>query len=306
LSALSSALGGDAEPSFRWIKELYERGADFRLALESLQELLRGLLLVKSSGGIAEELELLPESVEQLKGLAPKLGLSHLLALLRFAAEAESQMRYSSNPRLVLELFLVRLGSYQWEGSLGELFDELSEMEKRLKQAPSAVAAPTASPSAPGESKALSTSSEESHAVVEIQEAALPTELSLETIKNGWENLVEKASSASIMLGTCVRDVELLALKGNELQIQLRAPRQREVLEKPEHRKQLEGFFLELFGKPLTAKLLFQVPSSKPEKAAPSSGKPNAEELERLQKEIPQLKQFQEIFDAEIIDIKRN
>jgi hypothetical protein len=56
----------------------------------------------------------------------------------------------------------------------------------------------------------------------------------------------------------------------------------------------------------LRVKVLFAPPAAKAAPAPKMQGKPSAEELERLQKEMPQLKKFQELFGAEIIDTKKS
>jgi DNA polymerase-3 subunit gamma/tau len=306
LVALSAGLNGHAELAFSWVKELYERGADFRLALEALQELLRGLMFIKGSDGGADQADLLPETLQGLKEIAPALGLSRILTLLKFAAEAEGQMRFSSNPRLVLELFLVRLGSFQPQGTLVELFDELTAMEKRVNSgAPRSVESALSRPAAP----ALGgpSAGEIRHAVEEISEAARAPEISIERMKQDWERVVERAASANLMLGTCVRDAELAGLASGELVLRTRNAKQKETLEHAENKRILEAALQDIFSVPIKLKVLFSAPSSKtPTVAAPTQGKPSAEDVQRLQKEIPQLKRFQDMFDAEIIDVKKN
>ena len=308
LAALAAGLNGKGELAFQWVHELYERGADFRLALEALQDLLRGLMLVKSSESAADQADLLPETVDALKALAPSVGMSRILTLLKFSGEAEAQMRFSSNPRLALELFLVRLGSFQPQGSLGELYDELSVLEKRLNSgAPLPLAAPMA-PAAPKPAPPP-TPGVIDHTVEEIAEAPKEPLLNLDRVKQDWEKVVERAAEANLMLGTCVRDAELAGLASGELVLRTRNPKQKETIEAPDNRHKLEAALAEVFGQALKLKVLYSAPSAKPMPAAAAAqqgGAPSPEELARLHKEMPQLKKFQDLFDAEIIDIKKS
>jgi len=253
--------------------------------------------------------------VEALKALAPSIGMSRILTLLKFSGEAESQMRFSSNPLLALELFLVRLGSFQPQGSLGELYDELAVLEKRLNSgAPIPLSAPSvgaalARPSSVQEPAPPATPGVIDHTVEEIAEAPKEALLNLERVKQDWEKVVERAAEANLMLGTCVRDAELAGLASGELVLRTRNPKQKETIEAPDNRHKLEAALSEVFGQSLKLKVLYSAPSARPAPAAaaaPQGGAPSPEELARLHKEMPQLKKFQDLFDAEIIDIKKS
>jgi DNA polymerase-3 subunit gamma/tau len=312
LSALASALQGDAAPAFEWVRQLYERGADFRMALETLQDLLRGLLLVKSSPQAAPDMELLPESVEALKPLAAGLGLSRLLGLLKAASEAEGQLRFTSNPRLVVELFLVRLSATQPQGSLGELFDELSAMELRLGAAPNSAAvsaqAPLQSPPPPAPVR-VQEAGTPVPAIEEIAELPPPQELTLEALKSHWEAVVGRAGAMSLMLGTCARDAELASFGAGQLVLRTRNQKQKETLENLENRRKLQACIQEQLGSSVELKVLYAPIESALPKAAggdfSSVGKPSADVVEKLLKESPGIRRVQELFDAEITEVKK-
>jgi DNA polymerase-3 subunit gamma/tau len=308
LGALMAGLKGEAGPAFGWVQQLYERGADFRLALEALEELLRGLLLIKGSDEAAASSDLLPETLDALKALAPSLGLSRLLSLLKAAGEAESQLRSTGNPRLVLELFLIRLSATHPQGSLGELFDELGAMEKRLAVAPQAQAAPApvSEPKVESPKPVKVEAGTPMPAVEDIAEAPLPATLDFEGLKQSWDMIVDKASAQSLMLGTCVRDAELASLDGKMIVLRTRNQKQKETLESPENRRKLQAAFLEALGQALDFKVLFAAPApvaAKPK--AEAASKPSAEEVEKLLKEAPGIKRIQELFDAEITEVKK-
>ncbi|MES2201875.1 MAG: DNA polymerase III subunit gamma/tau [candidate division FCPU426 bacterium] len=318
LSVLASALKGDVEPAFEWVRQLYERGADLRMALDMLQELLRGLLLVKAAPKSTDPGELLPESVEILRAMAPGVGLSRLLGLLNAAGEAEGHLRNSSNTRLSLELFLVRLGAAQPQGTLGELFDELGALEKRLASAPAQPGVPSA-PVAPVASPVPSTPQPISDVtpreagvpqlpVEEIAEVAPQQELSLEALKASWGAVVEEATAHSMLLGASVRDAEMAGLANGQLVLRTRNMMQKETLEAPENLRRLEAILLARFGVPLKPKALYSPPAA-PQKTSllskPGSGKPSPEEAEKLLNEMPAARWIQENFGAEITEINK-
>ncbi|HTB35095.1 MAG TPA: DNA polymerase III subunit gamma/tau [bacterium] len=145
LAALRSALLGQAPEALAWLQQQYQRGADPRQVLEAFQSLLRGLLLLKASPQAGAETELLPETVAALSELAPDLGLSRIFSAIKAAQEAEQQLRHLSQTRLVLELFLLKLGPASPGASLGEIVDELRDLEQRFLAGPAALLPPVPS-----------------------------------------------------------------------------------------------------------------------------------------------------------------
>ncbi|HTB34779.1 MAG TPA: hypothetical protein VK842_07945, partial [bacterium] len=89
--------------------------------------------------------ELLPETVAALSDLAPDLGLSRIFSAVKAAQEAEQQLRHLSQTRLVLELFLLKLGPASPGASLSEIVDELRDLEQKFLAAPAAAMTPAPS-----------------------------------------------------------------------------------------------------------------------------------------------------------------
>jgi DNA polymerase-3 subunit gamma/tau len=317
-AALLAALEGRLEAAFQWVRELYERGADLRLALATLSDCLRGMVLVKSGADPAEHSELLPETLQALATAGSKVGLPRLLSLLKAAGEAESQMRYSSNQRLALETLLIRFSPRGNGGTLGELFDQLSLMEERLDKgqgspmgAPPASAAEAPPTSVPTLAAAVPTPPAKSPAprepglpvaAVEAIEEVKPQGLfGLESVKAGWERVAEKASEISALLGAAVRDLDLAAADEKGLQAKVRNALQKDTLDGEEPRKQLEGILREVYGRKLAFRLALPTPD-------PKAGQKNKyglsqEEIDRVM--TPEVKRLQELFDAEIVEIKK-
>ena len=206
-----------------------------------------------------------------------------------------------------LELFLIRLSASQPQGTLGELFDELSAMEKRLGAAPAA--APAAAPQklAP-QSASQREAGVPQPAVEEIAEAPMPKVLSLEAIKSHWDQVVNEASAASLLLGTCARDAELASLDQGQLLLRTRNQKQKETLEAPEQRRKLEAALASVLGSKIEVKVLFAQPAQARPKAAEGGGegkKPSPEEVEKLLKDSPGIKRIQDLFNAEITEVKK-
>ena len=297
LGALRAALQGDLGASFAWIQELYEKGAELRQASATVGDLLRGMLLLKS-GRQGAAGDLLPETSAALSDLAQGQSLSRIMRYLTAAADCETQMRFSANPRLALEMFFTRLRPIEGEAGLGELFDELGKMEKRLSQMPAGTA-PVSSDEA-SSSGTVQAVQAEAAAVEEIAEAD-PMD-PFESLKADWEKVIGLAQRHSPTLSAAVKDLELVSLMDDQLNARASNDYVREMLSDPGRLRGAEVAIENIFGKPVRL-----VIEAAPERqAADKDGKPDPKRVEELMNENATLKKAADLFGAEIVSIDEN
>jgi len=350
--ALKAALRGDASTALTWLQEQYQRGADLRQVLDAFQALLRGLLLLKAAPAGGTDVDLLPETVAALTLAAPDLSLSRLFTALKACAEAEQHLRYSSQTRLVIELLLIKLAPASPSAGLGEIVDELRELEQSFRTQPAfaATAAPSGAP-APGASAAAAVpgspapkglappataptaepkasrvaptaavlakppqpaapepedAGEPVPAVLSVEEAPSGTDggpsLDVETLRKDWEAVVADVQNVSINLASAAKDAGLMALEGGTLTLKAINGFQRQVLDEPVERVRLEGALSKRYGRPLKVRVVFSPPAGRGAKG----GKPGEEEIEKLLKERPEVRRVQELFGAEIVEIRED
>ena len=201
--ALKAALRGDSAAALGWIQEQYQRGADLRQVLDGFQNLLRGLLLLKAAPGAPLEVDVLPETAVALEAEIHSLGLSRLFSALKACEEAQQQMRHTSQLRLILEMLVVRIAPASPSAGLGEIVDELRDLERRFREAPAqGLAAPTVSAAgtpAPASAPAPVQASAPASAPVPVQASApasAPAPAPLPAVAATPEAPVPAASSA--------------------------------------------------------------------------------------------------------------
>ena len=381
-AALKAALRGDTAAALGWVQDQYQRGADLRQVLEAFLSLLRALLLVKAAPGSAAETELLPETAAALAAAAPDLGLSRIFSALKACAEAEQQLRYTSQTRLVVELLLVKLAPVSPGAGLGEIVDELRDLEQRFRSLPGgrtapaadsapaaaaavvpplagavavpasapAAAAATAPPSAAASAPAAAASAAPAPAPAPIPLAATPSAsasaqapadqdapasgpapapaatpdggmpvpliesleeaapesvalLGVEALRRDWEAIVAGVQDESLGLASAAKEAGLVSLDAGTLTLKAVNGFQRKVLEDPAERTRLEKALGKRYGQAIKVKVLFSPPASK---SAKPGTKPSEEEVQRLLKERPEVRRVQELFGAEIVEIKED
>src|SRR5713226_3221993 len=100
---------GDTAGALVFLEELSEQGQDLGRLVLDLLEHLRALLLVQHMGEVPETLPVTEETRERLRAQANQLGEPTVLRLCDLLAVAVDDMRQGGDPRLPLELALVKV-----------------------------------------------------------------------------------------------------------------------------------------------------------------------------------------------------
>ena len=201
----------DAAAVFPLVDRLVEAGADLGEFVGGAGEVLRAVLVV----GVGGQPEGLTEGMVQLvRAAAPRLPPPDVLRLLALLADIEPQVRRSGNPRLVVELLLLRWAMMDRTVELGEVLEAL----KGVGQSDSLTVGrnPGASPVLRDVVPSTPTSPtvRRSDSPTIAQPADRPPErgpLSLERLQALWPSVVAHARATSPMLGTLLGETAVVA-----------------------------------------------------------------------------------------------
>lgn len=95
---------------------------------------LRNLLLLKSSDGMEEVLDVSSENLKEMKEEALMLESKELMRYIRIFSQLSNQIRYASQKRILIEITLIKLCRPQMEENLEALSARVDELERRLEQ----------------------------------------------------------------------------------------------------------------------------------------------------------------------------
>jgi DNA polymerase-3 subunit gamma/tau len=134
--AAEAVAQGDARLVLEAVAAAVTRGADPAWMARELLRWFRLALIAQVSPELLQA-EVAPETARRVEALAGRMPRTRILAVLRNLSEAIAQ-RYSAQPRIDLELALLRVVMPADELSLTALSDRLRAIEERLEVAPSA------------------------------------------------------------------------------------------------------------------------------------------------------------------------
>ena len=196
----------DTAAALTFIEELSEQGQDLGRLVNDLLEHLRHLLLVQHMGEVPDSLPVTEETRDRLREQANQLGEATVLRLIDLLHVAVEDMRQGGDPRLPLELALVKVTRPGSDLSRESVAYRLEQLEQR-GHAPAAAATPVASVA--------------SEAPAAVPVPATPPSLELEQLQEAWQRSVLPAvEEKSIPTASVLREARPAELDDDRLTLE--------------------------------------------------------------------------------------
>jgi DNA polymerase-3 subunit gamma/tau len=256
----------DTAGLLNFIEELAEQGQDLARLVNDLLEHLRHLLLVQHMGEVPDSVPATPETRERLHAQANQLGEPEVIRLIDLLAVAVDDVRQGGDPRLPLELALVKVTRPGADLSRQSLSFRVEQLETKARGEPRPVAA-----SAPAKTAAP---------------AAEPLpDLDLEQIQSAWKQAILPAvGERSIPTASVLNEARPVELSGDRLVIEFPAAASfhRNLAEESKNATLLADVLYEVTGRKLA--LAFAVGEGEPEEADEEDTPATEEEIISLMK----------------------
>lgn len=95
---------------------------------------LRNLMLIKTSDGAMDAIDASTESLEALKEEAEMIDIDVIMRYINVFSELESQMKYSSQKRILIEIALIKLNKPAMENDISALNNRIAVVENKLEK----------------------------------------------------------------------------------------------------------------------------------------------------------------------------
>jgi DNA polymerase-3 subunit gamma/tau len=202
----------DTAGALTFVEDLSEQGHDLGRLVTDLIEHLRHLLLVQHMGEVPESLPVTEEARERLRAQANQLGEPTVIRLIDLLAVAVDDMRQGADPRLPLELALVKVTRPAADLSRESLSFRLEQLEQRgVAPAPAAATRPADPAPSPATAAPPSPASE-------------APDLELEQLQEAWaRTIVPAVAEKSIPTSSLFGEAKPAELAGDTLTIEFPA-----------------------------------------------------------------------------------
>ena len=200
------------------VEELAEQGQDLGRVVSDLLEHLRHLLLVQHLGHVPDSLPVTDETRDKLREQANQLPEPTVLRLIDLLAVAVDDLRQGGDPRLPLELALVKVTRPGSDLARESLAHRVELLEQRLAAA--GAHAPAESPPPRRDAPPEPPASREPAAQPEAPAPALD----LEQLRDAWQRSVLPAvRERSVPTAALLGEAQPAALEGDTLTIEFAA-----------------------------------------------------------------------------------
>jgi len=262
----------DTAGALTFVEELAEQGHDLGRLVVDLIEHLRHLMLVQHMHEVPDTLPVTEETRERLRAQANQLGEPTVVRLIDLLALAVDDMRQGGDPRLPLELALVKVTRPAADLARESVSYRLEQLEQRAPSAPAPATAPVPPTPRPQEPTA-STSA--------------PPDVDLEQLQEAWSRQVLPAveERGGIPAASLLREAHPKQLAGDTLTVEFPASAQfhRTLAEDPKNATVLADALYDVTGRRLA--LSFAVGEDDGEPAPEAEGPAGEDAILELMKE---------------------
>ncbi len=263
---IDALIGGlraaDPGATLQALDAVFAAGIDPAAFADQMIEHVRTLMVVKACGKGSPVVDLPDHQLEACDRQASGFSLEALLYFMQMLFEARRRIREGANPRIVLEVTLVKASR---AGDLVSVADAL----RAVDAAPAtALAAPPVAP-APSEAERRV----EGAAAPSAPPAEPAKADSIDDVARHWPRVASEVKPASILAGTLLAEGRPTRLSGGLVEFLLPSKFTKfhlDQLETPKNRSLIENVLARVFGRRLAFKASLESGGAEPAKRAPA------------------------------------
>jgi len=305
LRLAASVLARDAPAALELVGQVINEGKDVRQVMRTLLDHFRDLLVLRP-GGAGEVIDTTERRLQALREQAQTTTVEEILRALNVLSAADAEARWSPQPRLALEIALIRLCRPEMDPTLEGLRTRISALEQRLGTAAAAAPpAPTSRESAPAKPSPKGPLNATTPAVVAVvapppgleHEAPLAAStVVIEDVRRSWARILEEVKRTKMFCHALLIEGVPLGIEGDYLVVGLRAGYNFHLdhLHRPENRSVVEGAIARVLRQHLRLRCTILDGEAEPQAAGPAV----------TAQTDPVVAKAMQLFGGEVVEIK--
>lgn len=127
-------VNNEVTAGLKLVEELVRQGKDVRQFTKDLIEHFRNVLLTEVCDNAGELVPVSEEVLQNLRVQADRFGKTKIISLIELFTYTEREMKWTSQPRLILELAVIKAGETNQVDGYDELVERLSRLEGLVAQ----------------------------------------------------------------------------------------------------------------------------------------------------------------------------
>ncbi len=221
LDSTDALVARDPRAALLAVQRLSDSGRDYTQFMRDLSAHLRHLFVIQTLGEVPDSFSVTAEHTDRLASQAERLAQGEILRTIDFLAASVAAVKDGSEPRIQLEMALLKATQPQADLSLQALIYRIEQLEQRLDgdAAETETTAPPAPPPAPAPRAAAGSSAA---VAVEPQAERAPQAVGavdLEQLKALWPAVAEAVTRDNGMLGAAIGAAAPTAVEADRLTV---------------------------------------------------------------------------------------
>ena len=128
-----SIIKEDTRKSLQILNDFIIWGKDVRNLVNDLIDHFRNLMVCKISNDLDEIISLPEETIDLLKQQAETIDTNNLIRILNILSEAQDGMKISSNPRVLMEVTMMKIAQPMFDESKEALVKRIENLEQKIE-----------------------------------------------------------------------------------------------------------------------------------------------------------------------------
>jgi len=272
-------LYGNTPAVLKCVDKLVAEGRDISVFLRDLVLHFRNLLLVMTCGDCSDILDVTRETLEEYQAQCRETNRERLIRAIEGLTSLEADMKWSSQPRILLEVALIKICRPERETSYEALMDRVQRLEDMIRKgtvvagspAPAEKAAPKPVEAQPAEPLTVPQDVSADASTAKKKElppedatppAGIPKEVSKELSTETWKDIMKAIKKERMATYTLIHEGEFAGTRGNNLLISFGEEGGFFIsaLEKEENRKYIESVIKRVTGREFSVKFIIGKP----------------------------------------------
>ncbi|WIV12796.1 DNA polymerase III subunit gamma/tau [Proteiniborus sp. MB09-C3] len=219
-----SIIEKNADKALELIEYIVQNGKDINQFIKDLILHFRNLMVIKVSDNIENILDETEEMIERLKKQAGSIATNGIINILKILSDAETQCKWSSQPRIVLEVSIIKMLNESSGSDYEDIVERIKKLEEKLennviikdtaskKQSVSNNYIRTKATEKAEEEKQENTSND-----VKESKDIIRTDIDINKVNEEWKNILKAIKSERIGLHALIMEGKPLSFKNGVL-----------------------------------------------------------------------------------------
>lgn len=254
----------DASCAITIIDEIASGGKDINQFIRDLLMHYRNLLMTKVVSKSEDVIDMSREGIERLKKLSGEYDKNNIIRCIDILAELENEAKWSGNPRILLEIAVIRMCKLSGDNSYEGMLSRLSRLEELISKGGLATAASEKIQSNSSADEKNNVDKKDKPAVSKSK-SSISMGKSDEEILQKWQGFIQELKArGKIKLRTYLAMAKPLSIEGGTLVLSFEREDQfsKDALETPANKNDVETAASNYFGIQLKIKCIINGESS--------------------------------------------